>query len=206
MRSALSAVGRALNRVLRPLAPLGAVLKDAYEGMWSHNVSRMAASIAYFGAFSMAPMLVIMVSLASLVFGKSASEGLIVDQLSADLRRGHRRFHPVDAGQHLRERGPDGGNGARHPVAHVGLDAHHRLRTGSPQRHLGCPRARGHRLPRLLGRQARRPGDGARSRLHVPGLHARQHGHERAHRLLLGPPPHARLRAGTDRRGSSHCS
>ena len=83
MRSALSAVGRALNRLLRPLAPLGAVLKDAYEGMWSHNVSRMAASIAYFGAFSMAPMLVIMVSLASVVFGKSASEGLIVDQLSA---------------------------------------------------------------------------------------------------------------------------
>ena len=51
--------------------------------MWSHNVSRMAASIAYFGAFSMAPILVIMVSLASVVFGKSASEGLIVDQLSA---------------------------------------------------------------------------------------------------------------------------
>ncbi len=81
MHGALSALGRPLKRLLRPLAPLGAVLKDAYEGMWSHNVSRMAASIAYFGAFSMAPMLVIMVSLASVVFGKSASEGLIVDQL-----------------------------------------------------------------------------------------------------------------------------
>jgi len=76
-------VGRALKTALRPLAPLGLVLKDAYGGMWEHNVGRIASSIAYFGAFSLAPMLVIMVSIASLVFGKSASEGLILDQLTS---------------------------------------------------------------------------------------------------------------------------
>jgi membrane protein len=61
-------------------------------GWLAHNVSRMAASIAYFGAFSLAPMLVIIVSLASLVFGKSASEGLIVDRLSETFGEGTARF------------------------------------------------------------------------------------------------------------------
>jgi membrane protein len=82
MGKALRSLGRLLKRILRPLAPFGGLLKDALGGMLTHNASRMAAAIAYFGAFSLAPMLVIVISLASLFFGKSASEGLIVDQLS----------------------------------------------------------------------------------------------------------------------------
>jgi membrane protein len=69
--------------VLRPIAPLGSLLKEAFDGAWAHNISRMAASIAYFGAFSLAPMIVIMTTLASLVFGKSATEGLIAERLTS---------------------------------------------------------------------------------------------------------------------------
>ena len=59
------------------------MLKEAFDGAWAHNISRMAASIAYFGAFSLAPMIVIMTTLASLVFGKSATEGLIAERLTS---------------------------------------------------------------------------------------------------------------------------
>ncbi len=72
---------RLLGRVFRPFAPLGSLLKEAFDNAWAHNISRMAASIAYFGAFSLAPIIVIMVTLASLVFGKSAVDGLVSERL-----------------------------------------------------------------------------------------------------------------------------
>ena len=103
MGKALRCLGRLIKRLFRPLAPFGRLLKDAVGGFMTHNVSRMAASIAYFGAFSLAPILVIMVTLASLVFGKAASEGLIVDRLERDLRREHRPLHPVHAGRDLQQ-------------------------------------------------------------------------------------------------------
>ena len=68
---------------MRPLAPLGSLLKEAYDNAWAHNIGRMAASIAYFGAFSLAPMIVIIATLASLVFGKSATQGLIAERLTS---------------------------------------------------------------------------------------------------------------------------
>jgi membrane protein len=74
---------RPLPRWLRPLAPLGSLLKEAYDNAWAHNIGRMAASIAYFGAFSLAPMIVIIATIASWVFGKSATEGLIAGQLTS---------------------------------------------------------------------------------------------------------------------------
>ena len=92
MREALRYIGRQVKRLFGRLAPWFSPLNDALGGLWRHNVSRMSASIAFFGAFSLAPMLVIMVSLASPVFGKSASEGLIVDRLSATLGEGTAEF------------------------------------------------------------------------------------------------------------------
>jgi membrane protein len=72
-----------LRRAFGPVAPVGTLLREAFSAAWAHNISRMAASIAFFGAFSLAPMIVIMVSLASLVFGKSATEGLIDERLAS---------------------------------------------------------------------------------------------------------------------------
>jgi membrane protein len=81
MGKAFTSLGRLIKRLFRPLAPFGRLLKEAVVGFMTHNVSRMAASIAYFGAFSLAPILVIAVTLASLVFGRAASEGLVFDRL-----------------------------------------------------------------------------------------------------------------------------
>jgi membrane protein len=92
MGKALRGLGRLIKRLFRPLAPFGRLLKAAVMGFMTHNVSRMAASIAYFGAFSLAPILVIAVTLASLVFGKAASEGLVLDRLSETFGESHARF------------------------------------------------------------------------------------------------------------------
>jgi len=85
-------MGWLLHRVLRPLLPLGRVLRDALGNAWTHNIGRMAASIAYFGAFSLAPMIVIMTTVASLVFGKSATEGLVEQRLASILGKDAARF------------------------------------------------------------------------------------------------------------------
>ncbi|OFV83358.1 MAG: hypothetical protein A2W26_12490, partial [Acidobacteria bacterium RBG_16_64_8] len=67
-------------------------LKDAGAGWLKHNLSRMAAAIAYFGIFSLAPMLVIMVMVAGMWFGKDAAEGLIVNRLSDTIGPDSARF------------------------------------------------------------------------------------------------------------------
>ena len=72
-----------LRKAWQALAPLGSLLKEAYDSAWAHNIGRMAASVAYFGAFSLAPMIVIMATIASWVFGKSATQGLIAGQLTS---------------------------------------------------------------------------------------------------------------------------
>ena len=92
MGKALRSLGRLIKRLFRPLAPFGRLLKEAVVGFMTHNVSRMAASIAYFGAFSLAPILVIAVTLASLVFGKAASEGLVFHRLAETFGKDIARF------------------------------------------------------------------------------------------------------------------
>jgi membrane protein len=85
MRKALRRLGEVTMRLSRPLARVGEPLKDAGAGWLEHNVSRMAAAMAYYGIFSLAPMLVIMVSVAGIWFGKDATEGLIVGRLTETL-------------------------------------------------------------------------------------------------------------------------
>ncbi len=92
MGEALRSLGRLIKSLFRPLAPFGRLLKEAVVGFMTHNVSRMAASIAYFGAFSLAPILVIAVTLASLVFGRAASEGLVFDRLAETFGESTARF------------------------------------------------------------------------------------------------------------------
>ncbi len=61
------------------------LLKDAGSGWLQHRSERVAAAIAYYGIFSMAPLIVIAVGVASLWFGQEAAEGLVVDQLTDTL-------------------------------------------------------------------------------------------------------------------------
>jgi membrane protein len=48
---------------------------------WTHdNVARLAAALAYYTVFSIAPLLIIAIAVAGLVFGPEAAEGQIVAQ------------------------------------------------------------------------------------------------------------------------------
>ena len=70
-------------KLLHSVRVIGAILKAAGKGWFEHNVSRMAAAIAYYGIFSLAPLLIVAVSLAGLLFGKDAAEGLVVGRLTS---------------------------------------------------------------------------------------------------------------------------
>jgi membrane protein len=70
-----------LKRTLRPLLPLGRVLKLTLDGFLDDRGPRMGAAIAYYTLFSLAPLLLIVVSVAGLVWGGDAVRGELVSQL-----------------------------------------------------------------------------------------------------------------------------
>jgi len=59
-----------------------ALFVEAFTGWREHKASRMAAALAYYTVFSLAPILVISIAVAGLVFGQDAAEGRIVGQIS----------------------------------------------------------------------------------------------------------------------------
>jgi membrane protein len=70
-----------LALVKNPRALL-AILKETY-GDWSEDkASRLAAALAYYTAFSVAPLLLISIAVAGLVFGREAAQGQIFAQLN----------------------------------------------------------------------------------------------------------------------------
>src|SRR5258706_2218103 len=58
------------------------LIYDAYNE-WSHDrAARLGAALAYYALFSIAPLLVIMITIAGLVYGESAAKGQIVNAIS----------------------------------------------------------------------------------------------------------------------------
>jgi membrane protein len=66
-----------------PLGPrrILQVLKEAALEWDRDNVSRLAAALSYYTVFSLAPLLVIAVAVAGLIFGEQAARGEIVEQI-----------------------------------------------------------------------------------------------------------------------------
>ncbi len=64
------------------------LLKDTVTGFIDDEALSRGASIAYYTLFSIAPVLLVVIAIAGLVFGREAAEGAIVDQLSVMM--GHR--------------------------------------------------------------------------------------------------------------------
>src|SRR3954468_20306865 len=62
-------------------AELWRVLKRAFGGWWNDNVPRMGAALAYYTLFSLAPILIVAIAVAGLVFGAEAVRGEIVGQI-----------------------------------------------------------------------------------------------------------------------------
>jgi membrane protein len=60
---------------------LGTVFKTAVAGWWNDNVPRMGAALAYYTLFSLAPILIVAIAIAGLVFGPEAVRGEIVGQV-----------------------------------------------------------------------------------------------------------------------------
>src|SRR5205823_14564035 len=59
-----------------------ALIKDAVSGFIEHEDLTRGAAIAYYTIFSIAPLLIIVIAIAGLAFGRDAAEGAIVGQLS----------------------------------------------------------------------------------------------------------------------------
>lgn len=59
-----------------------AILKEAAFGWVNDNAGRLSAALAYYAVFSIAPLLVIFVSIVGLVFGADAARGQVGTQLA----------------------------------------------------------------------------------------------------------------------------
>ena len=68
---------------MNALSPAWLLLKDTVTGFIDDEALSRGAAIAYYTLFSIAPVLLVVVAIAGLVFGHDAAEGAIVDQLSA---------------------------------------------------------------------------------------------------------------------------
>src|SRR5512146_483629 len=58
------------------------VLAEIISKWNEHKVIRMGAALAYFGIFAIAPVLIIAIAIAGLVYGRAATEGNIVRSIS----------------------------------------------------------------------------------------------------------------------------
>ena len=61
---------------------LWAVLKLAFTGFSNDGVLKMSGSLAYSTIFSIAPMIIVIIFLADLFYGRAAIEGTIYGQIS----------------------------------------------------------------------------------------------------------------------------
>jgi membrane protein len=58
-----------------------ALLKQAFTDWRSDNAARLGAALSYYTLFSVAPLLIIAIALAGLVFGREAAQGQVLEQL-----------------------------------------------------------------------------------------------------------------------------
>jgi len=61
------------------------VLKASFTGFNDHKVTKLSGSLAYYTVFSMAPLLVVIISLSAIFLGREAAEGQIYAQLNGFL-------------------------------------------------------------------------------------------------------------------------
>jgi membrane protein len=66
----------------RVITKAWALIKNTVSGFIEHEDLTRGAAIAYYTIFSIAPLLIIVIAIAGLVFGHDAAEGAIVGQLS----------------------------------------------------------------------------------------------------------------------------
>ena len=58
-----------------------ALLADTYEGWQEDGAANLGAALAYYTVFSLAPLLLVVIGIAGLVFGRDAVQGQIFTQI-----------------------------------------------------------------------------------------------------------------------------
>ena len=61
------------------------VLKKSFKGFSDDKVTKLGGSLAYYTIFSMGPLLIVIISMASLIFQREAIEGQVYEQLKGFL-------------------------------------------------------------------------------------------------------------------------
>jgi len=61
---------------------LGWIFKRAIAGWWNDNVPRLGASLAYYTLFALAPILIVAITIAGLVFGADAVQRQVTGEIS----------------------------------------------------------------------------------------------------------------------------
>ena len=59
------------------------VLKATFRGFTAHKITKLSGSLAYYTVFSMAPLLVVIISILGIFLGQEAAEGKIYSQLAS---------------------------------------------------------------------------------------------------------------------------
>jgi membrane protein len=72
---------------MKALSAVWHLLRDTFAGFVDDEALSWGASIAYYTLFSIAPVLLVVVAVAGLAFGRDAAEGAIVDQFSVLMGR-----------------------------------------------------------------------------------------------------------------------
>ena len=67
--------------VFHSLKPTMAILRETFSQWIAERAQRMAASLAFYTTFSLAPLMIIVVAIAGLVFGQEAAQGRLVGQI-----------------------------------------------------------------------------------------------------------------------------
>ena len=73
--------GRSNGSSTSPFQRLVTILKRAFRKWSDDKASRLGAALAYYALFSVAPLLIVAVGIAGLVFGEEAAQGEIVAQI-----------------------------------------------------------------------------------------------------------------------------
>lgn len=74
-----------MNKKKITLKGIWEILKAAFTGFGNHKVTKLSGSLAYYTVFSMAPLLVVIISLCGIFLGREAAEGQIYRQLDGFL-------------------------------------------------------------------------------------------------------------------------
>ena len=87
------------------LRDLGWLFKRALAGWWNDNVPRLGASLAYYTLFALAPILIVAITVAGLVFGADVVQRQVTTEISGLVGEGRRQRGALDARGRLAARG-----------------------------------------------------------------------------------------------------